>query len=371
MRRRVDAYSVAAVLIAALLLAVGPGKPEPASGAGVTQTTEPKPARGGKHRPASNPGRLGFEFPGLGVGLVVAGALAILAASITLGLGLSTRRRRRGPPVDREPPPAPPARGSRPAPPPSGADRSGQRRGAGPAGPVRKGQVKAPMLGYAIVSGFEGSVDRGELAEQARMITGECARRRLELIELVRERESRNGKGLERPGLGYALARIAAGEARGLVVSELSRLSRSTAELGGILDWFTRSGARLVAVAQGLDTAEREGRLTARALIEVSGWERERLSERTHRGLEAARRAGRRAVTDDPELRAEIARMRAEGMTLQAIADRLNEAGVPTVRGGAKWRPSSVQAAVGYKRRPRSPLDSLPGSERPAGKERR
>ena len=42
--------------------------------------------------------------------------------------------------------------------------------------------------------------------------------------------------------------------------------------------------------------------------------------------------------------------MRAQGMTLQAIADRLNEEGVPTVRGGAKWRHSSVQAAVGYRR---------------------
>jgi Recombinase len=42
--------------------------------------------------------------------------------------------------------------------------------------------------------------------------------------------------------------------------------------------------------------------------------------------------------------------MRAKGMTLQAIADALNEEGVPTLRGGAKWRPSSVQSATGYKR---------------------
>jgi hypothetical protein len=42
--------------------------------------------------------------------------------------------------------------------------------------------------------------------------------------------------------------------------------------------------------------------------------------------------------------------MRARGMTLQAIADTLNAEGVPTLRGGAEWRPSSVQAAVGYKR---------------------
>jgi DNA invertase Pin-like site-specific DNA recombinase len=104
-------------------------------------------------------------------------------------------------------------------------------------------------------------------------------------------------------------------------------------------------------------------------LIEVSGWERERLRERTQKGLQAARLNGRRAVADDPELRERIARMRAHGMTLQAIADRLNEEGVPTVRGGAKWRPSSIQAAAGYKRRPRPRIASLSGRARSRGKE--
>ena len=37
-------------------------------------------------------------------------------------------------------------------------------------------------------------------------------------------------------------------------------------------------------------------------------------------------------------------------MTLQAIADVLNAEGVPTLRGGAMWRPSSVQRATGYRR---------------------
>ena len=35
---------------------------------------------------------------------------------------------------------------------------------------------------------------------------------------------------------------------------------------------------------------------------------------------------------------------------MQAIADQLNADGIPTVRGGAKWRRSSVQAAAGYER---------------------
>jgi hypothetical protein len=47
--------------------------------------------------------------------------------------------------------------------------------------------------------------------------------------------------------------------------------------------------------------------------------------------------------------------MRRDGMSLQAIADVLNEDGVPTLRGGARWRPSSVQAATGYKRPPAPP----------------
>jgi hypothetical protein len=58
----------------------------------------------------------------------------------------------------------------------------------------------------------------------------------------------------------------------------------------------------------------------------------------------------RPAVSDLPLLQRRIATMRASGMTLQAIADTLNAEGVPTLRGGAKWRPSSVQAATGYKR---------------------
>ncbi|MGH2822032.1 MAG: hypothetical protein ACRDLY_03240, partial [Thermoleophilaceae bacterium] len=54
-------------------------------------------------------------------------------------------------------------------------------------------------------------------------------------------------------------------------------------------------------------------------------------------------------------------------MTLRAIADVLNKEGVPTARGGAEWRPSSVQTAAGYKRRNRSKkVEDLPQVERPA-----
>lgn len=59
---------------------------------------------------------------------------------------------------------------------------------------------------------------------------------------------------------------------------------------------------------------------------------------RTREGLSAVRAQGktisRPAVADTAKLRGRIERMRARGMTLQAIADKLNRDRVPTIRGG-------------------------------------
>jgi hypothetical protein len=80
-------------------------------------------------------------------------------------------------------------------------------------------------------------------------------------------------------------------------------------------------------------------------------------------GPASGRPTGRPAVSHRPELLERIAAMRAANMTLQAIADQLNDEEVPTLRGGAKWRPSSIQAALGY-RRPGRRDDMPPLAER-------
>jgi DNA invertase Pin-like site-specific DNA recombinase len=124
---------------------------------------------------------------------------------------------------------------------------------------------------------------------------------------------------------------------------------------------------RLVAIGQEIDTAERSGQVAIRTLIGFSNRERERITARTRRGLEVARgnsRAARRpAVIDDPYLRERIRRMREEHMSLQAIADALNADGVPTVRGGAKWRPSSLQSVTGYRRKKPELASMLSGDQ--------
>jgi DNA invertase Pin-like site-specific DNA recombinase len=212
--------------------------------------------------------------------------------------------------------------------------------------------VRTRVFGYASVREDHDERSHTELRQQAVDIAAECERRGLHLLAVVREHERHHPRPLERPGLGYALERIAAGEADGLVVAELSRVTHSVPELGRVLEWLAYRDARFVAVGPGLDTAEAAGRLAARTIIEIARWERQRLVERTRSGMRAARRKGPASVADNPALSERIAAMRAKGMTLQAIADQLNMDGIPTVRGGAKWRPSSVQAAVGYHRPP-------------------
>jgi DNA invertase Pin-like site-specific DNA recombinase/peptidoglycan hydrolase-like protein with peptidoglycan-binding domain len=211
-------------------------------------------------------------------------------------------------------------------------------------------------LGYVSVPEVE---ELTRLSEQTTTIDSYCEQHGWDLLEVVRDVERSSTKGLERPGLQYALDQLERDEADCLVVSELGRLSRSVADLGRMLEWLDRSDGRLVAIDVGLDTEDPGGRVAARSLIAVSSWERERLAERTRKGLEAARArgrpTGRPAVGDVPALKERIVEMRASGMTLQAIADQLNDEGVPTLRGGAKWRPSSVQSAAGYRRPQRTP----------------
>lgn len=206
------------------------------------------------------------------------------------------------------------------------------------------------VLGYASVDAAQPGCSNGDLQWQAREIASECKRRGLYLVEVVHDHVTPRQRPLDRPGLGYALGQIAAGGATGLVVPELSHLSHGLPDLGRVLEWLTARDARVIAAAPGIDTGEEAGRLAIRAIIEVSRSARQRLVERTRAGMLAARRKGPASVTDDPALRDRIAGMRAAGMTLQAIANQLNTEGLPTLRGGAMWRPSSIQAAAGYQR---------------------
>lgn len=235
---------------------------------------------------------------------------------------------------------------------------------------TRPGVQQVRALGYMSVPAND-ALQSAKFDAQLDAIDGYCDEHGWELVEVVREVETSAGWQVDRQGLLYVLQQIGRGEASCVIVSELGRLSSSAAALGGILDRLQRSDGRLVALDIGLDTASPEGRVAAQALTAVSSWEQ----DRGRKGLAAA--AARSAavlqpqgVQDVPALKERIATMRAAGMTLQAIADVLNSEGVPTLRGGAMWRPSSVQVATGYRRPSRRPGGApSKGQDDPEGQE--
>jgi peptidoglycan hydrolase-like protein with peptidoglycan-binding domain/DNA invertase Pin-like site-specific DNA recombinase len=273
------------------------------------------------------------------------GAMLTGAAVALLGLNallLLLGRRRPAPPTATDPVPDPAG----------GTDGDDRSHAAAP-----EPEALAPgtrVFGYVSVGEHERDADPHAHDAQANEIRDYCNARGLELVRIVQDVEPESGRASPRPGLRYVLEQIALGAASGLVVCELRRLSGSSAALAPLLQWFGEWEAALIALDLDLDTTTTAGDSAARALASLSEWERVRISERTRRGLEEARAQGRTghrpSVNDLPELSERIQALRAQGMTLQAIADVLNREGVPTVRGGTQWRPSSVQTAVGYRR---------------------
>jgi peptidoglycan hydrolase-like protein with peptidoglycan-binding domain/DNA invertase Pin-like site-specific DNA recombinase len=295
---------------------VTPGGREPAEGANLSTT-----------RPPTAAARRAEE--GDGAGSTYALPLVVLALALAGGgLLASLLRGRRH---------ATPSKGST-APP--GREPASRREGA-------------VALGY--VSAREpGAVDGPELRDQVAAIDKACRKRGLVLSDVIRDLEQVEDQGPERPGMQQALQRLAARDASCLVVADLSRLGRSAPELGHIVGWLRQQEARLVAADEGLDTATKSGGEAADELVSVcAATGHRRASARTRRDAVPDGRPTRKAsvatpppTTDVPALKERMRAMRAGGMTLQAIADRLNAENVPPLSGGAKWRPSAVQRAT-------------------------
>ena len=105
----------------------------------------------------------------------------------------------------------------------------------------------------------------------------------------------------------------------------------------------------LVALDLNTDMTTPTGEAMAGVAGVFSQLERRLISDRTREALAAARSrgtrlGGRKVVPDDTRRR--IAAMKADGMTLQAIADTLNDDGVRTGKQGARWWPSTVRSIL-------------------------
>lgn len=158
-----------------------------------------------------------------------------------------------------------------------------------------------------------------------------------------------SGSTLKRPALAAALEALRAGDAEGLVVSKLDRLSRSAQDFANTMAAAKKQGWALVALDLGVDTTTPSGKLMAGVMAQFAEYERELISTRTKDALAAAKARGQRLGRPraiDPKLLARIVKQRQKGLSLRAIAQGLNEDGVPTVRGGRCWHPATIRGLL-------------------------
>ena len=149
----------------------------------------------------------------------------------------------------------------------------------------------------------------------------------------------------KRPGLLAALDAIKAGDT--LVVARRDRLGRDLLNVAMIERLVERAGARVASAAgEGTNDDGPTGVLMRQIIDAFAQFERAIIASRTRAALAARRakggRVGRPRETPEWILR-RVVRARRRGTSWAAIAARLDRDGVPTVRGAAKWRPSTVQ----------------------------
>ena len=135
------------------------------------------------------------------------------------------------------------------------------------------------------------------------------------------------------------------GEADMLVVAKLDRLSRSMSDLTRLLGVAAKQGWALIALDVAVDTSTPTGEAMAHVIGTFSQLERRLIGQRTKEALAMRRAAGVRLGRPRAmpgAIAQRIVGLRAEGYTLQAIADLLTDEGVPTVQGGRRWYPSTI-----------------------------
>lgn len=198
-------------------------------------------------------------------------------------------------------------------------------------------------VGYLRVSTEEQGRSGLGLEAQRRSVAHAADLRGWRLAE-VREEVASGGRADNRPELQAALASVGKGDA--LVVARLDRLSRSLVDFAAILERARRGRWSVVALDLGVDTSTAAGEAMVNVLMTFAQFERRLIGERIAAALEAKRATG--WSHPNPRLSdAAVQRIRElhlRGLSQRAIAERLNEEGVPAI--GQRWYRETVRRVV-------------------------
>lgn len=228
-------------------------------------------------------------------------------------------------------------------------------------------------IGYIRVSTEEQAKTGVSLDAQRDKLTKYADLYGLELVAIEAD-EGVSAKTLDRPGLKRALAMIDDGQADGLLIAKLDRLTRSVSDWDRLIQGYfgERGGKQLMSVGDSIDTRTAAGRLVLNVLMSVAQWEREKISELVRDALQfkirnnskcgpkvrygsaidpsdqRVSKKGKRPVglvdaPDEVEAIGLMRTLRESGRSFRSIASELTSRSIPTRDGMGRWDHSTVR----------------------------
>lgn len=217
-------------------------------------------------------------------------------------------------------------------------------------------------IGYVRVSTEEQAAEGVSLEAQEARVRAYCAMRGLDLVEVVVDAAVSGGKPLHtREGGARVLRAVERREVAAVVALKLDRLFRDCADCLEVTRQWDRRDVALHLVdigGQAIDTSSAMGRFFLTVMAGAAEMERNQVRERTVAALAHKRSKGERIgqvpfgfvlgadgvhlVEEPAEQRviALVCRLRADGLSIRAIAAVLNDDDVPA-RGG-RWHRTSI-----------------------------
>lgn len=231
-------------------------------------------------------------------------------------------------------------------------------------------EEKHKAIIYTRVSTDEQASEGVSLDAQLERSRAYCVSQDYEIVEEISD-PGQSAKTLDRPGLQKCFDFLDQKRATILVFYKLDRLTRSTKDLGVILDRMGESDFEIASVVDSLDTGTATGRLQLNIMASISQWERETIVERTKEAHAYKKRHGEKnggnrpygyqikenngkkiLVPDEQEQRMieKIKDWKESGMSLTAICKELRRRKAKNQSGKCSWHPQTVKRLVSEKR---------------------
>ncbi len=204
-------------------------------------------------------------------------------------------------------------------------------------------QSRTLMLSYIRCSTEEQAEARNGLEAQLAVIDAEATRRGWDMEHFADPGVTGKVVG---PMLQEALQLLASGQANGLVVAKLDRLSRSIINASNIISAANEQGWSLVVLDLGVDLTTAAGRMVAMNLVTFAQYERELIGERTKAAL-AAKKARNEPIgrprLAKPGVVRRIVLDRNAGLSFDRIARALTAEGILSPAGRPTWQASTAR----------------------------